>query len=126
MRADASDVFTAAAKRLPEALWSIEEYVKTVDPVVAQRIESIRYQAYTLEQRLALRGTRAGRFANIRLYVIVTASLCHGDWLEVAQAAISGGADCLQLREKDIEDGELLARTRDSRHYVVNMACFLS
>ena len=111
-RADAGDVFTAAAKRLPEALRSIEEYVKIVDPEMAGRIEAIRYSAYTLEQRLALRGARAGRFAKTRLYVIVTASLCRGGWLEVAAAAIDGGANCLQLREKDLEDGELLARAR--------------
>ena len=33
-------------------------------------------------------------------------------WLETAEQAILGGADCLQLREKDLESGELLARAR--------------
>lgn len=111
-RATTRDVFTAAAKRLPEALRSIEEYVKTVDPEVARHIESIRYESYTAEQRIALRGERAARFGRCRLYVIITAALCKGDWLETAGAAMEGGADCLQLREKGIEDRELLERAR--------------
>jgi thiamine-phosphate pyrophosphorylase len=32
--------------------------------------------------------------------------------MEVAEQAILGGADCLQLREKNLEGGELLARAR--------------
>lgn len=111
-RGDARDVFIAAAKRLPEALRSIEEYGKTVDAGFARRIEAIRYRAYTLEQRIALRGGRCARFARTRLYVIVTASLCSGDWLDTARAAIDGGADVLQLREKGFEDRELLDRAR--------------
>src|SRR5690606_3807312 len=33
-------------------------------------------------------------------------------WLEIVLRAIAGGADCIQLREKSFEDGELLARAR--------------
>jgi thiamine-phosphate pyrophosphorylase len=32
--------------------------------------------------------------------------------LEAAEQAIAGGADCLQLREKSLESGQLLARAR--------------
>lgn len=111
-RTDARDVCIAATKRLVEALRTIEEYGKTVDPQFAAGIEAIRYRAYDLEQRTLLRGTRSARFARVRLYVLITESLCKGDWLATARAAIDGGADCLQLREKGFEDGELLARAR--------------
>src|SRR5512142_2775635 len=50
-RADAHAVFTAAAKRLPEALRTIEEYVKTIDPAVASAVEALRYRSYEIEQR---------------------------------------------------------------------------
>ena len=44
--------------------------------------------------------------------MLISASLCKRDWLETAALAIDGGADCLQLREKSLDDGELLARAR--------------
>lgn len=128
-RADALDVFTAAAKRLPEALRTIEEYVKVLDPVLSAAIESLRYRSYDIEQRLTFRSDRSARIARTRLYVLVTAALCRpvgqasrspgggascpsSDWLETAAQAIAGGADCIQLREKNLEDADLLARAR--------------
>lgn len=111
-RADAAEVFVAAAKRLPEALRTIEEYAKTFDPDLAAHIEELRYRAYDLEQRISLRGSLAARFARVRLYVLITESLCYGDWLETARQAIAGGADCVQLREKGMDGGELLRRAR--------------
>src|SRR5690606_5633131 len=71
-RSDAAEVFTAAAKRLPEALRTIEEYAKTMSPDLSTAVEALRYRAYDLEQRIALRGHRAARFARTRLYVLVT------------------------------------------------------
>jgi thiamine-phosphate pyrophosphorylase len=44
--------------------------------------------------------------------VLITESLCRRPWLEVARAAIEGGADCVQLREKEMEDREVLARAK--------------
>ncbi len=68
-------------------------------------------RSMTLKQRLrTLRP--ATRFTDVRLYVLITEKLCNGPWLEVAEQAILGGADCLQLREKELEGGELLRRAR--------------
>jgi len=55
------------------------------------------------------------RLNGLRLYVLITAELCRGDWLETARAAIAGGADCLQLREPKLNDAELLRRARQLR-----------
>jgi len=57
-------------------------------------------------------GDRASRFAKVKLYVLITAELCRQDWLTTAADAIAGGAGCLQLREKDLDDREWLARAR--------------
>ncbi len=111
-RADAREVFIAAARRLAEALRTVEEYAKTFDADLSAAIESLRYRAYDLEQRLLMRGQRSARFADVGLYVIITASVCRGDWLETARKAIAGGAGCIQLREKSLADGELLVRAR--------------
>jgi len=111
-RTDARHVFVAAAKRLPEALRTIEEYSKTIDINAAAAFEQLRYRAYDLEQRITARGERSACFAQVRLYVLITASLCRHHWLDTASAAIQGGAACLQLREKSLDDKELLARAR--------------
>ena len=110
-RADIAEVVTAAGKRLGEALRAIEEYLKVVTPKRAGEVESLRYRVYDVEQRLALT-LRPGalRFADVRLYVLITESACQRHWLETAEQALLGGADCLQLREKHLEAGELHRR----------------
>ena len=118
-REDVNHVVTAAGKRLGEALRTIEEFLKTEDPGSASKIERLRYRFYDLEQKIArtLRPDLAGRdLAGIRLYVLITESLCRKNWLDVAREAIEGGADCLQLREKEMEAGELLKRAKQLVH----------
>ncbi|MGH7176364.1 MAG: thiamine phosphate synthase [Tepidisphaeraceae bacterium] len=123
-RSDASAVVTAAGKRLGEALRSIEEFLKIIDPDASRKVESIRYRFYEIEKELALRLRPAARaFAQVLLYVLISESLCKRGWLETAEQAILGGADCLQLREKNLERGELLIRARKlvelcRRHHV--------
>jgi thiamine-phosphate pyrophosphorylase len=109
-RGSGGEVALAAGKRLSEALRAIEEYGKIVDATFGGAVEMLRYRGYELEQRLALHVRARQRFGHCRLYVLMTEALCAGDWLETAQAALRGGADCLQLREKDLSDRELLAR----------------
>ena len=105
-------VVQAAGKRLTEALRAVEEYGKTIDQAFGAAIERIRYRGYELEQRLLLGTCARERFGQVRLYVLLTESLCHGDWPATAEAALRGGADCLQLREKSLSDRELLVRAR--------------
>lgn len=107
-RTDFLAVVQAAAKRLPEALRCLEEYCKIDHPVLAARIENIRYQSYELEKQILLRAHRKNRFAQVRLYVILTEAITKRPLLEVAQQALDGGADCLQLREKNKTDREIL------------------
>lgn len=115
-RTSLHDLALASAKRLTEALRAIEEALKLVAPssgtdAPAARAERLRYQAYELEKRLVLAlGTVKAR--QWRLCVLITQRLCLLPWEEVASRAIQGGADCLQLREKDLPARELLARAK--------------
>lgn len=136
-RAGVRAVVVAAGKRLSEALRSIEEYAKTIEPpddhdtgefvIVcgddgcapgghavggARAFESLRYRCYDLERDLVLALGAASR-PRWRLCVILTEALCtHHPWLEVARRAVRAGADCLQLREKSLDSRELLERAR--------------
>ena len=114
VREDTGHVVIAAGKRFGEAIRCLEEFAKTTDPAIAAKLESIRYRFYTLEQTLALTLHATNRFRAVRLYVLITQSHCAGrPWQQVAEQAIAGGADCLQLREKDLDAGDLLIRARE-------------
>ncbi len=114
IREDTDQVVTAAGKRFGEAIRCLEEFAKTSDPIIAAKLESIRYRFYIVEQTLALTLRSTSRFRSVRLYVLITQAHCAGrPWQLVAEQAIAGGADCLQLREKDIEAGELMVRARE-------------
>jgi len=55
------------------------------------------------------------RLRTMRLYALLTEQHCRRPWLEAAQMLLEGGVDVLQLREKEIEDGEFLKRARRLR-----------
>ena len=109
VRPDLASVVVAAGKRLGEALRVVEEVLKTQSRLEGLSVEALRYAWYSLEQSIALT-LRTNRFKSVRLYVLVTESVCKRPWLEAAEEAIRGGADCVQLREKTLESGELLRR----------------
>lgn len=135
-RADVEAVAVAAGKRLAESLRSIEEFAKTLDahppspregpgaserpdttaraPTLPAAIEGLRYRAYDLDRRLILALRSGGApIRTPRLCVLLTSGLCeHHAWLDVARRAIEAGADSIQLREKELEGGELLRRVR--------------
>jgi thiamine-phosphate pyrophosphorylase len=103
----------AAGSRLTEALRSMEEAAKAMQAgQAAAALESLRYRAYTADKELTL-ALGSPRRRQWRLCVLVTESLCaHHPWLRVAEMAMDGGADCVQLREKELDDRELLVRAK--------------
>jgi len=105
------DVAAAAGARLTESLRSLEEAAKAVGaPGAARQLESLRYEAYDLERSLGLI-LGGGRARQWRLCVLITQALCrHHPWESVAAMSLDAGADCLQLREKEMAVGELIVR----------------
>ena len=55
------------------------------------------------------------RLRSMRLYALLTEEHCCRAWLETAELVLAGGADVVQLREKELEGGELLRRARALR-----------
>src|SRR5262249_22119882 len=101
-------VVLANCKRLQEALRSLEEFAKLHGPALGQALEQLRYRSYTLERALLLRAAARQQLAGARLYVLLTGARCAAalDWT-IAEAA-AGGAHVFQLREKELNDRELL------------------
>ncbi len=114
-RTSVQAVVQTNARRLQEALRSLEEYGKIVSIDFAQSIEKIRYHSYTLE-RAVVQGAKArDRLADAQLYVLVTDGLCRASLIGTVKEAALGGAQIIQLREKDCDDRTLLQRARDVR-----------
>ncbi len=103
------DLAAAAAKRTQEALRSLEESAKALGRD-GRFFEAARYRVYDLERSLRLR--LAPPCPRWSLCVLVTASLCrHHAPAEVIRRAAEGGADCVQIREKDMADAARLEHT---------------
>jgi thiamine-phosphate pyrophosphorylase len=121
-RESLAGVVIAAGKRLSESLRVLEECCKTVSVEAGQRIEKMRYRGYVIEQTLArIAGNAEARKRFIRscLYVLISESLCDSSntWEQTLDAVLQASAGkpgrvCIQLREKNLADGELLSRAR--------------
>lgn len=109
-RGDIKDCFVAACKRLTEALRVLSEVSQTFVPDVAASIENLRFEVYTLEKDASLALNAHDKYKNVRLYVLIT--VAYGDTVtkitELALKCIAGGADCIQVRVKGLNDCESL------------------
>jgi thiamine-phosphate pyrophosphorylase len=111
-RSNLKDCFTAGCKRLTESLRTLAEATQTLNPSVAQTIENLRFSAYTLEKDIILFSDTAEKFKSVRLYVIIS-SILPADVFSLTAHCIAGGADCIQLRAKYIDDDKLFALARE-------------
>jgi len=107
-RGNLKDCLTAGCKRLTEALRVLAEMTQTQDRSVAETIENLRYAAYTLEKDIFLFSDAFEKFKGVGLYVIITSNL-PADVISLAYKCAAGGADCIQLRAKAINDDKLFA-----------------
>lgn len=119
-RESLQDLVTANCRRVQESLRSLEEFGKLVSLEFASRMKQLRYRSYSLEQDLIAstnsvtvpNRTHTSRLENARVYVLITEATCQLPWRVVVEQALVGGANILQLREKTLNDRELLSRCR--------------
>lgn len=107
-RYDLQGCLTAGCKRLTEALRTLAEMAQTDNKSVADTIEKLRYDAYTLEKDIFLFAEPAEKFKKILLYIVITSDLPM-EILSLTYKCARGGADCVQLRAKSMEDDKLFA-----------------
>jgi thiamine-phosphate pyrophosphorylase len=108
-RTDAWDVCQASCERVKQSLRSLEEFSKVTATETASHFESLRYRFYTLEKalstRLRFRGTNLER---TNLCVLIDGSFSD----ETVRELITAGVGMIQLRDKILNDRELLARAQ--------------
>jgi thiamine-phosphate pyrophosphorylase len=108
-------VLTANFKRTGEAIRSLEEYGKLINVWIAGRFEVLRYDVYTLEKMVMTAVSAQHSLQDTRLMVLVGGLPTLGDLTWIVGEALAGGADVIQLREKNLPDRELLTRAREVR-----------
>lgn len=111
------DLLTANARRVQEALRSLEEFGKLIDPAFAASMKQLRYRAYEIEQQICLPITtlssnRRDRLKNAQLYVLLTESLCALPWKQTLSQILAAGVDVVQLREKNLSTAKLSRRAQ--------------
>ncbi len=118
------DVARANLKRIEEATRTLEEFSKVAvafDPSATHlrdlpaRLGQVRYNLYTLEKAILTSLDSRSRLEGASLYMLLTQSLCRLDWETVLRQAIAGGVRVVQIREKELNDRDLLAHARRVR-----------
>ena len=107
-RSSLNDCVTAGCKRLTEALRTLAEMSQTQNRSVAETIEKLRFDTYALEKDIFLFSEPAWKFKHVKLYIVITSNL-PADIISLAQKCAAGGADCIQLRAKEVNDDTLFA-----------------
>ena len=107
-RGDLRDSLTAGCNRLTEALRALAEVIRIENQPLAETIEKLRYDAYTLEKDIVLLADAVEKYKRVALYIVITSDL-PVEVVSLTHKCVAGGADCIQLRAKAIEDDNLFA-----------------
>lgn len=120
------DVVRASLKRVEEALRSLEEYSKILDAELSQRLEAARYLFYSIEKGVETNFSSRQRLLNRRLYLLVTADTCRYGIETTVRDSTLKGVDIVQLREKSLNDRELIRLGKRVREWTLeNDALFI-
>ena len=111
-RSSEHGIVQANLSRALQALRTIEEFSKTIDADIAQRVEQLRYDTYTLEKAILTTMLSVQNLAGIRLYVLVNGMGSPEQLKGTSEALIRAGVDMIQLRDKRLQDRELVVAGR--------------
>jgi thiamine-phosphate pyrophosphorylase len=112
LRSSAWDVCLANLKRTEQSLRSLEEYGKLTDPAFAKSMESLRYRLYTLEKALDVGRASRDRLEKVRLCVLIDGRESEAEFERLVRGLVDAGVGMLQLRDKRLDDRQLLGRAR--------------
>ncbi|MCO6459074.1 MAG: thiamine phosphate synthase [Pirellulaceae bacterium] len=113
-RSTLRDVAQANLNRVEQSLRCLEEYAKLLQAERAAQLESLRYRVYTLAQMLHATDRGLTRLQATRLYVLLDGG-SDQESFERLLAAILPSVDMIQLRDKRLDDRQLLERARAAR-----------
>jgi thiamine-phosphate pyrophosphorylase len=111
-RGDAWDVCVASLKRVQQSLRSLEEYGKIISGDFAGRAESLRYRLYTLEKVIDTGRCSQERLKHTSLCVLADGCGSSAAFERLVTQFVKAGVGMIQLRDKTLDDRELVERAR--------------
>lgn len=117
-----SSIALAAGQRVQQALRCLEEGAKFQYPSTAPSVENIRYQVYDLNASLQIALQRDTQFLrNARLYCLADCSLPLDDFKKRVRSLALGGADIVQVREKQKDAQEIIEYVQSAMDVVSDL-----
>ena len=107
-RGDVSDVVHAETERVGQALRVLEEFSKLVDATASQQFKQLRYNSYDALAGIELRWTQHAWLRQLRLCVLIDCAQPLDQFAAYLRLLCQAGMRCVQVREKQREDRELL------------------
>ncbi len=109
-RKELAQVLAANFARVQEALRSLEEFAKLLDPGASALLKQLRYRTYTLQRAVEITRASASRFASARLYLLLDGRASLDEFASLARSLVEAGVHVIQLRDKQLDDRQLLER----------------
>lgn len=107
-RADVAQIVRAEVERVGQALRTLEEFSKLIEPEVSGRFKQLRYRAYDDLARIELGWTRHAWLREMRLCVLIDCQMPLDRFISYVQLLGESGARCLQIRDKQRDDRDLV------------------
>lgn len=111
-RENLQDVVSANLSRLQESLRSLEEGTKLIDEDLADQIESLRYRSYTLAAVMQTTRDSHQQLKSVRLCVLLDGGTSQREFCRLVDELIEAGVGAIQLRDKMMDDCDLLDRAQ--------------
>jgi thiamine-phosphate pyrophosphorylase len=111
------DVAASALKRAEEALRSLAEFAKLLDPGASAAFERERYALYDLEKRVLLARADVRRMRDVDLCAVMDAASAPAP-ADVAGAAVEAGAECIVMELGALDDDAAVALAKALREEV--------
>jgi thiamine-phosphate pyrophosphorylase len=93
----------------------LEEFSKIFGPGIAAHLERIRYRSYTVHRAVETTASSLIRLDRVRLYVLVDGRPSQGEFRRLIGTLAEADVDAIQLRDKSLNDRQLLERARIAR-----------
>jgi thiamine-phosphate pyrophosphorylase len=116
-RLSLADVVAANWQRVSQALRVLEEFAKLLGSN-ATDFENLRYWTYTYAKAFAANDRGQDIWRDRRLYVLIDGRASAAEFDSFAAKLICAGVDVIQLRDKRLNDRELLARAQQLRSLI--------
>jgi thiamine-phosphate pyrophosphorylase len=107
-RSDVTGIVRAEVERVGQALRALEEFSKLLEPQASEQVKQLRYRAYDQLAHIELSWTRHAWLRELRLCILIDCQLPLDRFTAYVQLLAESGARCLQIRDKQRDDRELV------------------